>query len=84
MKQVTLENIKGRALPDQWAKRLGVHPDELVDVTIEPVAPQKVSKNLIARPLKKLLRKSQDCPFLTTAPPMKFLAMTKMVCQHDR
>ena len=43
MKQATLENIKGRDLPEGWAKRLGVRPDELVNVTIQP-APAKTPR----------------------------------------
>ncbi|MCF6200464.1 MAG: hypothetical protein L3J67_13970 [Hyphomicrobiaceae bacterium] len=64
MKQATLENIKGRDLPDQWAKRLGVRPDELVNVTIEPVAIKKVGKKFDRKAIEKIVEEVAKLPVL--------------------
>ncbi len=64
MKQATLENIKGRDLPDQWAKRLGVRPDELVNVTIEPVAPSKAGKKFDRKAIEKIVEEVARLPVL--------------------
>ena len=64
MKQATLENIKGRDLPDKWAKRLGVRPDELVNVTIEPVATKKVSKKFDRKAIEKIVEEVAKLPVL--------------------
>jgi len=64
MKQKTLKNIKGRDLPDQWAKRLGVRPDELVNVTIEPAATRKVSKKFDRKAIEKIVEEVSKLPVL--------------------
>ena len=64
MKQATLENIKGRELPDQWAKRLGVRPDELVNVTIEPVTTTKVDKKFDRKAIEKIIDDVGKLPVL--------------------
>jgi hypothetical protein len=64
MKQATLENIKGRELPDQWAKRLGVRPDELVNVTIEPVTSKKGGKKFDRAAIEQIIDEVGKLPVL--------------------
>ena len=68
MKQATLKDIKGRDLSDQWAKRLDVQPDELVNVTIEPVATQKVRKKFNRKAIEKIVEKVAKLPVLDDRP----------------
>ncbi len=38
MKVTTIENVKGSELPQSWARRAGVKPEDVVNVTVEPAA----------------------------------------------
>ena len=55
MKQATLENIKGSELPAGWAKRAGVSPDDLVNVTIEPVDTHKPARKFDRKAAEKII-----------------------------
>ena len=41
-KSTTIEQVRGRELPPEWAERAGIAADELVDVTIQPPRQQRL------------------------------------------
>ena len=43
-KTTTIERVRGRDLPPEWAKRAGVDPDELLQVIIGPSREQAVEE----------------------------------------
>ena len=72
MKQATLENIKGRDLPEGWAKRLGVRPDELVNVTVQPVSPKKALR-FDRKAIERLIDEVAALPVLDDRTPDEIL-----------
>lgn len=39
---LTIEKVRGRDLPPEWARRAGIGDDDLVDVTLGPPREQRV------------------------------------------
>jgi len=73
MKQATLENIKGSELPDRWAKRLGVRPDELINVTIQPVETKKTGGKFDRKAIERLIDEVAELPVLDDRTPDEIL-----------
>ena len=73
MKQATLENIKGRDLPAEWAERLGVRPDELVNVTIQPAVIEKAHKIFDRKALERIIDEVAQLPVLDDRTPEEIL-----------
>lgn len=46
MKTITIDNIRGDQLPQEWAKQAEISPDEIVAITIGPPRKQQVEKLL--------------------------------------
>jgi hypothetical protein len=42
MKTTVIEKITGKELPQEWAEKAGVQPDEEVEITIQPSREQRL------------------------------------------
>ena len=69
MKVITFENIKGQELPLEWAQLAGVHPEERVNVTIQPSYPAKTRRKLDRTAIKRLLDEVKVLPIFDNRTP---------------
>lgn len=73
MKQATLEIVRGRDLPTGWAERLGVRPDELVKITIEPIAAAPTGRRFDRKAIELILDEVAALPVLDDRTPEEIL-----------
>lgn len=62
MKELTITNLKGRDLPEEWVKKIDILPDEAVSVTIRAEEPQQPKREIDWKAVEEILQRFDSAP----------------------